>query len=105
MEVLGIDQVKVSKQLNYMHRYGVLDKEREANWMIYRLAEPIDPILSTNLEAYSKGKTFMEDSNCITDLKERIIKEGCGSKHSPLPTAVASGCCSVPGTQAKEAAQ
>jgi ArsR family transcriptional regulator len=97
IEVLGMDQVKVSKQLNYMNRMGLLDKEREANWMIYRLAEPLDPIMATNLEAYSKGKVFVEDSERLSGLKSRLMEEGCGTNPNPIPAAVASGCCSLPG--------
>ena len=54
MEVLGLPQVKVSKQLNYMHSLGVLAKEREANWMIYSLSEPVHPVLAKNLPLGSR---------------------------------------------------
>ena len=94
-----MEQVKVSKQLNYMNRLGLLDKEREANWMIYRIAEPVDPILATNLEAISREKEFLEDSGRLAEMKERLIEEGCGSNPSPIPAAVASGCCALPNSK------
>jgi len=96
MEVLGLPQVKVSKQLNYMHNLGVLAKEREANWMIYSLSEPIHPVLAKNLEAYSGDKLFQEDRKRLSALKEQFSSEESGASQSNVPTAVASGCCSLP---------
>jgi ArsR family transcriptional regulator len=48
-EILGESQVKVSKQLAYMKKLGVLDARREAHWMIYSLAEPVHPLLAANM--------------------------------------------------------
>ncbi|MCH1505949.1 MAG: metalloregulator ArsR/SmtB family transcription factor, partial [Verrucomicrobiales bacterium] len=56
MEALGLDQVKISKHLIYMRRLGVLNVEREANWMIYRLAEPVPPLLTDNLASLLQSK-------------------------------------------------
>lgn len=50
VEILATDQVKVSKQLRYMKDLGILKSRRVAQWMIYRLANPRDPLLSTNLQ-------------------------------------------------------
>jgi len=49
-EILGESQVGVSKQLAYMKRYDLVDSERSANWMIYRLREPVHPLLEENLK-------------------------------------------------------
>ena len=96
IEVLGLSQVKVSKQLNYMHSLGVLEKEREANWMIYSLAEPVHPVLASNLEAYSGEEPFLEDSKRLTVLKEQFSCDGSDSAQTNVPSAVASSCCSLP---------
>jgi DNA-binding transcriptional ArsR family regulator len=96
MEVLGLPQVKVSKQLNYMHSLGVLAKVREANWMIYSLAEPVHPVLVKNLEAYSVENPFLEDSKRLTLLKEQFTCNGSDSSQTNVPSAVATGCCSLP---------
>ena len=96
IEVLDLPQVKVSKQLNYMHSLGMLEKEREANWMIYRLSEPVHPVLAKNLEAYSGDKLFQEDRKRLSALKEQFSSEELGASQSNVPTAVASGCCSLP---------
>ncbi len=50
MEILEMDQVKTSKQLRYMKELGLVEAEREAQWMIYRLAEPVHPLLAENLK-------------------------------------------------------
>lgn len=38
-EILGEPQVKVSKHLGYLKQRGMVEAERRANWMIYRLPE------------------------------------------------------------------
>lgn len=96
MEVLGLPQVKVSKQLNYMHSLGVLAKVREANWMIYSLAEPVHPVLWKNLEAFSCEEPFLNDTKRLRVLKEQFSCDGSDSSQTNVPTAVASGCCSLP---------
>ncbi len=94
-----MDQVKISKQLNYMKRHGVLAAEREANWMIYRLADPEHPVLKVNLLAMrtlpSSGVPFAADEGRLAEIKQRIsaaMEEGC----QPLaPSAVAASCCAT----------
>lgn len=48
-EIIGTSQVKMSKQLATMKRIGLVKSTREGTWMIYRLAEPANPLLQTNL--------------------------------------------------------
>ncbi|MDP0497575.1 MAG: metalloregulator ArsR/SmtB family transcription factor [Verrucomicrobiota bacterium JB024] len=50
MEILEADQVKISKQLRYMKDLGVVEGERHAQWMIYRLADEGHPLLTENLK-------------------------------------------------------
>ena len=66
MKVLGLDQVKISKHLIYMRRLGVLTVEREANGMIYRLTEPVPPLLTDNLASLlpSKETTLPFEATC-----------------------------------------
>ena len=79
MEPLGLDQVKISKPLIYMRRLGVLTVEREANWMIYRLAEPVPPLLTDNLASLlqSKDKTlpFEEDNERLATILKRLVDD------------------------------
>jgi ArsR family transcriptional regulator, arsenate/arsenite/antimonite-responsive transcriptional repressor len=50
VEILDCDQVKMSKQLRYMKELGMVEGERRAQWMVYRLAEPNHPLLVENLK-------------------------------------------------------
>lgn len=49
VEILDCDQVKMSKQLRYMKELGIVAGERQAQWIIYRLVVPDDPLLVANL--------------------------------------------------------
>lgn len=50
VEIVGCEQVKMSKQLRYMKELGIVEAERQAQWMIYRLADPDHPLLAENLK-------------------------------------------------------
>lgn len=50
VEILESDQVKISKQLRYMKELGMVEGERQAQWMVYRLADPHNQILVENLK-------------------------------------------------------
>ena len=50
MEILGADQVKISKQLRYLKEQGMVRGERRAQWMVYRLSETDNPLLHENLK-------------------------------------------------------
>lgn len=50
MEILGCDQVKISKQLRYMKDLGLIEGERVAQWIVYRIAETTSPLLEENLK-------------------------------------------------------
>jgi ArsR family transcriptional regulator len=54
IEILGLDQVKVSKLLTYMKRLGMVKSTCEANWTVYRLAEPVNPIIAMNLDCLAQ---------------------------------------------------
>jgi ArsR family transcriptional regulator len=43
VEVLKINQPKISRHLAYLRRAGVVTARREGKWIHYRLVEPPDP--------------------------------------------------------------
>jgi ArsR family transcriptional regulator len=43
VEVLQINQPKISRHLAYLRRAGVVSARREGKWIHYRLVEPPDP--------------------------------------------------------------
>ncbi len=65
MQILDADQVKISRQLRFMKRMGMVESERCAQWMVYRLAERRHPLLEDNLKclqnARSEGACFRRD--------------------------------------------
>ena len=43
VEVLKINQPKISRHLAYLKRAGVVEARRDGKWIHYRIAEPPDP--------------------------------------------------------------
>lgn len=87
-EILGIGQVKVSKQLAYLKKLGAVDCGREANWVVYRLAEPVDPLLAENLRLL---RTSPELAGDLEKRKAVLAKVARGEKAAPEP--VQKQCC------------
>lgn len=48
-EALQLPQSKISKQLSYMKRHGLLQSRRHNNWTIYEIPEKPSPLLQENL--------------------------------------------------------
>ncbi len=47
--ILGEPQVKISKHLGYLRSRGLVEAQREGNWMVYRLPEKRPRELAANL--------------------------------------------------------
>ncbi len=79
MEILEADQVKMSKQLRYMKGLGMVEGERRAQWMVYRLTDAENPLLVENLKCLQdvagERRVFRDDLKRL----ERI------RKHSAAP--------------------
>jgi len=79
MEILGTDQVKTSKQLRYMKELGMVEGERQAQWIVYRLADPDHPLLAENLKCLqdyaSEELSFREDLKKRAAIMRRLRKE------------------------------
>jgi len=73
IEILEADQVKVSKQLRYMKELGMVKSDRVAQWMVYRLADPENKLLQTNLQCLQDGT---QESVCFAEdsVKQRQIR-------------------------------
>ena len=70
-QVLGESQVKISKHLAYLKNHCLVERERRANWMIYRIADASHPILEENLKCLqdlsSEDPVFMADLKRLRD--------------------------------------
>lgn len=91
VEILGCDQVKISKQLHYMKGLGMLASERQAQWIIYRLAQPDHPLLIANLQCLQNSATselpFLQDLQNRHEILERLRSNSTGcTKILSLPT-------------------
>lgn len=69
VEILECNQVKMSKQLRYMKELGMLQSERQAQWVVYRLAEPGNPLLGENLRCLQDCAS--EELYLSADLQKR----------------------------------
>ena len=92
VEILESDQVKISKQLRYMKELGMVECERQAQWMIYRLADPTHPILTENLKCLQDCAT---EKLCFAqDLKKRSEIVAALRQSSEAGPMLIVSCCS-----------
>ncbi|MDA1069718.1 MAG: metalloregulator ArsR/SmtB family transcription factor [Verrucomicrobia bacterium] len=79
VEILDSGQVKISKQLRYMKELGMVEGERVAQWMVYRLADATNPLLEENLkclqDCYGELIAFDEDTKKRSLIAERMLQE------------------------------
>ena len=90
-EIMGVCQVKVSKQLGYLKKAGLVENIRNANWMIYGLAEPIPPLLAENIRMMrgDGGQNILKN-----DLeKRRRLMERVAKGETTAPQTVRKKCC------------
>ncbi len=92
MEILEMEQVKVSKQLLFMKERGLVEAERCAQWMIYRINEEANPLLHENLKCL---QDCAGEELCLReDLKKRAsILNRLNSTESPIANLVGPTCC------------
>ncbi len=75
-EILREPQVKVSKHLGYLKRHGLVEAERCANMMIYRLPENRPPQLDANLACLQDctltERVFQDDAARLERVREKF---------------------------------
>lgn len=73
-EVLREPQVKISKHLSYLRKHQMVESERCANLMIYRLPDKRPAVLRANLaclqDCAREEKVFRDDAARLTKLRE-----------------------------------
>jgi DNA-binding transcriptional ArsR family regulator len=91
-EIVGVSQVKVSKQLAYLKKLGAVDSKREANWVMYFLSEPVPTVLAENLKLLRSSAP--ENAELANDLKKRREQSSRIEKEErPIPPHVKKRCC------------
>lgn len=92
-EILDEGQVKVSKQLGFLKRAGLVEASREGFWMIYRLIDPVPPLLQENLLSLRKtapvAAILAEDLTTREEVFGRLQKES-----GDRPRSLFTACCS-----------
>jgi ArsR family transcriptional regulator len=90
MEILETDQVKTSKQLRYMKELGMVEAERQAQWMIYRLTKTKNPLLEENLKCLQdcagEKLRFRADSRRRAKIIARLDSQSSACATAILPT-------------------
>jgi len=81
-EVLDEPQVKVSKHLGYLRERGLVEANREGNWIFYRIPAEPDPALAANLaclrDCTDTEPTLHRDAQRLQKLRTRLAKaKGC----------------------------
>lgn len=82
VEILDCDQVKMSKQLRYMKELGMVEGERQAQWIVYRLADRKHPLLAENLKCLqdcaAEELYLRKDLQKRTEVIKRLRSEPSG---------------------------
>jgi DNA-binding transcriptional ArsR family regulator len=84
-EILDEPQVKVSKHLAYLRKRGLVEAEREGNWMIYSLPKKPSRELKANLaclqDCAQENPDFRSDLARLKKLAPHLAQSGpaaCG---------------------------
>ena len=82
-EILGEPQVKISKHLGYLRTRGLVEVERQGNWMIYELPAKPPRELRANLaclqDCASEDPVFRCDLARLKRLAPKLAESGpCG---------------------------
>ncbi len=81
VEVLNINQPKISRHLAYLRRAKVVSARREGKWMHYRIVEPPDPHAATIFREVRASLT--NDAEMNRD-RARLNQICCATK-LPIP--------------------
>lgn len=74
--ILGEPQVKISKHLAYLRDKGLVEVERDGNWMVYALPRKRATELEANLKCLQES--VRSDQTFARDLKKlALIRKGC----------------------------
>lgn len=96
-QVLNEEQVKVSKHLGYLREHGLVEAQREANWMVYRIANQPSRELQANLaclqDCAAEDPAFRRDVEKLERLRARFAASSpiwCPPKAARAKPAVRS---------------
>ena len=80
-EILAEPQVKISKHLAYLKERGLVESQRDGNWMIYRLATQPSRELKANLaclqDCSSDDPVFRRDAARLAKVRVKLTDDAC----------------------------
>ena len=91
VEVLKINQPKISRHLAYLRRAGVVQARRDGKWIHYRLVEPPDPHAAN---IFREVRARMANDPAMRSDRSRLETICCAPKRpiqlqrAPLPTSL-----------------
>ena len=91
VEVLRINQPKISRHLAYLKRAGVVSARRDGKWIHYRLVEPPEPLAAKIFREVRAG--LANDPSMQSD-RARLQKICCAPqlpvqlKRAPIPASL-----------------
>lgn len=91
VEVLKINQPKISRHLAYLRRAGVVSARREGKWIHYRLIEPPDPHAAN---IFREVRAALPNDPAMKNDRARLEKICCAPqlplqlKRAPMPASL-----------------
>jgi ArsR family transcriptional regulator len=91
VEVLKINQPKISRHLAYLRRAGVVSARREGKWIHYRVVEPRDPHAAN---IFREVRTWLANEPAMKNDRARLAKICCAPKlpaplqRAPIPASL-----------------
>jgi ArsR family transcriptional regulator len=91
VEVLKINQPKISRHLAYLRRAGVVSARREGKWIHYRIVEPPDPHAAN---IFREVRTWLANDPAMKGDRARLQRICCAPRmpvqlqRAPLPTSL-----------------
>jgi ArsR family transcriptional regulator len=74
VEVLGMNQPKISRHLAYLRRARVVTARREGKWMHYRIAEPPDAHAA---RVFDEVRAWLKEDPQMQRDRARLVKFCC----------------------------
>ena len=91
VEVLKINQPKISRHLAYLRRAGVVSARREGKWIHYRIVEPPDRHAAN---IFREVRTWLSNEPAMKTDRARLEKICCAQRlpvqlqRAPLPAGL-----------------
>ncbi|MDQ1707385.1 MAG: ArsR family transcriptional regulator, arsenate/arsenite/antimonite-responsive transcriptional [Pyrinomonadaceae bacterium] len=91
VEVLKVNQPKISRHLAYLRRAGVVSARREGKWIHYRVVEPPDPHAAN---IFREVRTWLANEPAMKNDRARLAKICCAPtlpvplQRAPIPASL-----------------